>query len=79
MQTKLGILTSQTKRAIRVSSSPASTHRSLDKIKSLFLENGYPEHKIDKVIKNNLKYTVRNTKKQTDREQVTYMRLCSLS
>ena len=37
MKTKSGILTSQTKRAIRISSSPNTTKRNLDKIKRLFL------------------------------------------
>ena len=64
MKTKFGILTSQTKRAIRVSSSPDSTTRSLDKIKSLFLENGYPEHIIDKRFRTCLKQTGRYQKKK---------------
>ena len=75
MQTKLGILTSQTKRAIRVSSSPDAASRSLAKIKRLFLENGYPEHKIDKAFRHNLRYTERNTKKHQDTGKTTYMRL----
>ena len=76
MKTKFGILTSQTKRAIRVSSSPDSTARSLDKIKSLFLENGYPEHIIDKHFRTSLKQTRCYQKKKNDKSgQVTFMRL----
>ena len=78
-KTKLGILTSQTKRAIRVSSSPDATSRSLDKIKHLFLDNGYPEHIIDRTFRTSLRPTrlrqQNKTKKDKSLGQVTYMRL----
>ena len=76
MKTKLGILISQTKRAIRVSSSPDATTRSLDKIKNLFLENGFPEQVIEKRFRDTLRPTRRDQKKKDyDSRQVTYMRL----
>ena len=76
MKTKLGILTSQTKRAIRVSSSPDATTRSLDKIKKLFLENGFPEQVISKCFRTTLRPTRRDQKKKDrDSRQVTYVRL----
>ena len=75
MKTKLGILTSQTKRAIRVSSSPDAIDRSLQKIKYLFLQNGYPEYVIDRSFRNNLKPARRHRSKNKDRGPVTYMRL----
>ena len=64
MKTKLGILSSQTKRAIRVSSTADATDRSLDKIKRLFLENGYPEHVINKSIRNSLRPTLNQKRKK---------------
>lgn len=76
MKTKLGILTSQTKRAIRVSSSADAIRRSLRKIKCLFLENGYPKHVIDKTFQANIRPTRRDqNKERRDVGQVTYMRL----
>ena len=77
-KTKLGVLISQTKRAIRVSSSPEATNRSLDKIRNLFIDNGYPEYIIDRTFRTNLKPTRqdhKNKKKDRLSGQVTYMRL----
>ena len=73
MKTKLGVLTSQTKRAIRISSSPNAIDRSLRQIKRLFLENGYPEYMIDRTFRNNRRPSQRHRKKDTG--QITYMRL----
>ena len=77
MKTKRGILISQTKRAIRVSSSPEARNRSLQKIKDLFLHNGYPVNMIDKIFRNNLRPSRprRNHHKDTEQGPVTYMKL----
>ena len=49
--------------------------RSLDKIKHLFLENGYPEHIIDRTFKNNKKRKAQHDRKNAQSGQMTYMRL----
>jgi len=46
MATKKAVLTSQMRRAARVSSDTISCERSLAKMKTLFLENGYPAHRV---------------------------------
>ena len=75
MKTKLGVLTSQIKRAIRVSSSPDAVDRSVEKIRHLFRENGYPKHTIDKAIRNSRAPARNHRKRDSKNKEVTYMRL----
>ena len=51
MQTKRAVLTSQTVRAIRIGSNTAARNRGLEKIRGLFIQNGYPKAMVEKHIK----------------------------
>ena len=76
VKTKTSVLISQLKRAVRLSSTQAAKERSLNKIRDLFLRNGYPKRLIDKHIhqigqNNNSNKRPKNKNSQNE----TYMKL----
>ena len=56
MSTKRAVLTSQLARAIRIGSDTAALDRGLEKIRSLFAKNGYPEKMVRENMKERRKY-----------------------
>ena len=74
MSTKKGVLNSEIKRAVKVSSDEQAKNRSLDRIKMLFEQNGYPKGLVDKAIKNSI-YKRNNKKFHQNKKAEVYMRL----
>ena len=74
MSTKKGVLNSEVKRAIKVSSDEHARNRSLDRVKMLFEQNGYPKGLVDKAIKNSI-YKRNNKKFHQSKKAEVYMRL----
>ena len=78
MSTKRAVLNGEIKRAIRASSGKQTRDRSINRIKLLFQQNGYPDTLLDKTVKNNIRRlygTNSSHNKRTEKETVTYMRL----
>ena len=51
MTTKKGVLTAQIMRAIRIGSNAPAEHRGLEKVRKLFIQNGYPKKMVNKHIR----------------------------
>lgn len=77
MSTKRAVLNGELKRALRVSSDQQAIDRSVQRIKNLFEQNGYPASVLDKAIKNNFCKRVKNKihSNVSKSGQETYMRL----
>ena len=77
MSTKRAVLNGELKRALRVSSDQQAIDRSVQRIKNLFEQNGYPASVLDKAIKNNFCKRVKNKihSNVSQSGQETYMRL----
>ena len=67
MSTKRNILNAEVKRAIRVSSDKQTRARSVNRIKLLFQQNGYPDNLINKTVKNNMHNISRKTSSHTNK------------
>ena len=71
MQTKRSVIHSQTIRALRLGSNTAAKNRGVEKIRNIFLSNGYPENMIT-----NIQRKTRNRKQHPRiKQKITYITL----
>ena len=77
MSIKRAVLNAEVKRALRVSSDKEAKNRSVERIKSLFEQNGYPASLLNKAIKNNMHRRPPKKSSQSNRSKAaeTYIRL----
>ena len=73
--TKKAVLNAEIHRALRVSSDHDSSQRSLNAVKQLFIQNGYPDDIVNRTIKN-IRYRKREPKEKAHQKNIQiYMRL----